>query len=53
MQFTVKIKPTSKDEVKDKDWYDVEIKTYKEKISGRFEKYELRHLIQQIDNAIP
>ena len=53
MQFTVKIRPLSKDEIKDKDWYDVEIKTYNGKISGRFEKYELRHLIQQIDNAIP
>jgi len=32
--------------------YEVSIKTYKETISGVFEKFELRYLIQEIDNAI-
>ena len=32
--------------------YEVSIKTYKENITGVFEKPELRYLIQQIDNAI-
>tara|TARA_R100000656_G_scaffold45176_2_gene36929 strand:- start:2527 stop:2679 length:153 start_codon:yes stop_codon:yes gene_type:complete len=32
--------------------YEVSIRTYKETISGIFEKFELRYLIQEIDNAI-
>ena len=32
--------------------YEVSIRTYKETISGVFEKFELRYLIQEIDNAI-
>lgn len=52
MQISVKVTPVPKDEKTDKNQYDVELKTYKEKISGRFEHWELRYLIQQIDNAI-
>lgn len=52
MQFTVKVTPSTKDEAKDKNWYDVKIKTYNGEISGRFEHWELRDLIRQIDNAI-
>ena len=33
------------------DHYDIEISTYKEKVSGRFERSELRHLIEIIDNS--
>ncbi|MBC8304205.1 MAG: hypothetical protein H8E55_51665 [Pelagibacterales bacterium] len=32
--------------------YDMSIKTYKESISGTFEKEDLRLLIQTIDNEI-
>lgn len=32
--------------------YDLTLKTYKEQISGIFEKEDLRYLIQQIDNEI-
>jgi hypothetical protein len=32
--------------------YEVSIRTYKDNISGVFEKFELRYLIQEIDNAI-
>jgi hypothetical protein len=32
--------------------YDMSIKTYKESISGTFEKEDLRFLIQTIDNEI-
>lgn len=32
--------------------YEVSIKTYKEQISGTFDKEDLRYLIQEIDNAI-
>lgn len=52
MQISVKVTPVPKDEKADKNQYDVELKTYKEKISGRFEHWEMRYLIQQLDNAI-
>lgn len=32
--------------------YDLTLKTYKESITGTFDKEDLRHLIQQIDNEI-
>jgi hypothetical protein len=51
-KIDVKISPLIKDEKTDKNWYDVSISTYKGKIEGRFEHYELRYLIQRIDNAI-
>jgi len=34
------------------DFYDLSISTYKEKVSGRWERSELRHMIQIIDNSI-
>lgn len=34
------------------DYYDLKITTYKEKIEGRFERSELRHLMETIDNCI-
>jgi hypothetical protein len=34
------------------DYYDLEIKTYKETLKGRFERSELRELIEVIDNSI-
>lgn len=52
MHIEAKVTPVPKDERTDKNQYDVEIKTYKESITGRFEHYQLRSLIQQIDNAI-
>jgi len=52
MQIDVKVSPVPKDEKTDKNQYDVRLKTYKQEISGRFEHWELRYLIQQIDNAI-
>ena len=41
--------PKTKD---DQDQYQDKIKTYNGLIEGKFEKSELRHLIQIIDNAI-
>jgi len=32
--------------------YDLSLKTYKESITGVFNKEDLRYLIQEIDNAI-
>ena len=49
--MNIEAKITKLDHTKDTK-YDVTIKTYKETISGVFEKPELRYLIQQIDNAI-
>ena len=51
-KFKAKVIPVPKDERTDKNQYDVKIETYKESISGRFEHWELRDLIRQIDNAI-
>ncbi len=34
------------------DYYDVKINTYKQVIDGRFERSELRHMIEVIDNSI-
>ena len=52
MDIKVKISALKKDKKTDKNWYDLEISTYKEKISGRFEHYEIRSLIRQLDNGI-
>ena len=34
------------------DFYDLEIKTYKGLIDGRWERSEIRHLIEILDNSI-
>ena len=34
------------------DFYDLEIKTYKSVIDGRWERSEIRHLIEILDNSI-
>ena len=34
------------------DYYDLTIGTYKEVMSGRFERSEIRHLIEVLDNNI-
>jgi len=40
-------------EVKDReDHYDIVFSTYKQTLKGRFERSELRHLIEIIDNSI-
>lgn len=36
----------------DKDMYFICFKTYNAEISGKFERSEIRHIIQQLDNAI-
>lgn len=48
MNIEAKVTPVKNRE----DYYDMEIKTYKQKIEGRFERSELRQLIETIDNAI-
>lgn len=52
MHIDVKVARVQKDDRTEKNQYDVELKTYNGKISGRFDHFELRYLIQRIDNAI-
>jgi len=48
MKANVKIKEV----VNRPDYYDLEIKTYKDVLKGTFERSELREIIGVIDNAI-
>ena len=55
MKFDLKIDYLGKKEKKgdtEKDMYNLSFKTYNAQISGKFERSEIRHLIQQLDNAI-
>lgn len=55
MKFDLKIDYLGKKENKgdtEKDVYHLSFKTYNAEISGKFEKSEIRHLIEQLDNAI-
>jgi Ca2+-binding EF-hand superfamily protein len=55
MKFDLKIEYLGKKEKKgdtEKDIYHLSFKTYNAEISGKFERSEIRHLIQQLDNAI-
>ena len=42
MEFKVKCTEVENKE----DYYDLELSTYKEKVAGRFERSEIRHLIE-------
>lgn len=48
MKITATIKPDDSKE----DYFLVKIKTYKQVIDGRFERNEIRNLIEIFDNAI-
>lgn len=55
MKFDLKIEYLGKKEDKhtaEKDMYHLCFKTYNAEISGKFEKSEIRHLIQILDNAV-
>ncbi len=55
MKFDIKIEYLGKRESKhdtDKDMYHLTFKTYNAEITGKFERSELRHMIEQLDNAI-
>ena len=55
MKFDLKIEYLGKKESKgdtEKDMYKLSFKTYNAEVTGKFERSELRHLIQQLDNAI-
>jgi len=48
MEFKLTVKEVENRE----DYYDLHFSTYKEKIEGRFERSEIRYLIEQLDNSI-
>ena len=55
MKFDLKIEDLGKREAKgdtDKYMYHLTFKTYNAEISGKFERNEIRHMIEQLDNAI-
>ena len=55
MKFDIKIEYLGKKENKheaEKDMYHLTFKTYNAEVTGKFEKSELRNLIEQLDNAI-
>lgn len=47
MKITTKVHQLDKE-----DYYYLKISNYKQFIEGKFSREELRHLIEQIDNAI-
>lgn len=55
MKFTLKVEDLGKIENKydtEKDMYHLTFKTYNAAIEGKFEKSEIRHIIQILDNAV-
>jgi hypothetical protein len=55
MKFDLKINYLGKREDKgdtEKDMYHLTFKTYNAQIEGKFEKSEIRHIIQILDNAV-
>lgn len=55
MKFDLKINYLGKKEDKgdtEKDMYHLTFKTYNAQIEGKFEKSEIRHIIQILDNAV-
>lgn len=48
----MKIEARVKEHGVKKDFYNISLKTYKQVIEGDFERSEIRHLIQILDNAI-
>lgn len=55
MKFNLQINYLGKKENKhdtDKDMYELTFKTYNAQIVGKFEKSEIRHMIEILDNSI-
>jgi len=55
MKFNIQIQHLGKKENKhdtDKDMYHLTFKTYNAEVKGKFEKSEIRHIIEILDNAI-
>lgn len=54
MNFDLKVTHLFKEDGKreDKDMYSLKLKTYNGQVEGKFEKSEIRHIIEILDNAI-
>ena len=53
MKFECKVQHLRKEDSKeDRDFYNLTFKTNNSTIEGKFERSEIRHLIQILDNAI-
>lgn len=55
MKFNIKVNYLGKKEDKsdtERDMYHLTLKTYNGEVQGKFERSELRHMIQILDNAI-
>jgi len=54
MKLDLKIEHLGKKEKKsdEKDMYHISFKTYNASIDGKFERSEIRHMIEILDNAI-
>lgn len=46
----IKCEPSISDD--EKDMFYIDLRTYNGRIKGNFEKSEIRHLIEKLDNAI-
>ena len=53
MQYKLNVNHLYKEDKKEeKDMYSVKFETYNGKVEGKFERSEIRHIIQIFDNAI-
>ena len=55
MKFNIQTQHLGKKENKhdtDKDMYHLTFKTYNAEVTGKFERSEIRHIIEILDNAI-
>jgi hypothetical protein len=53
MKFNLDIKHLYKEDKKEeKDIYSLKLETYNGKVEGKFERSDIRHIIQILDNAI-
>jgi len=53
MQFKLDVKHLFREDKKEeKDMYSIKFETYNSKVEGKFERSEIRHIIEILDNAI-
>ena len=53
MKFNLDVKHLYKtDHKEDKDMFSLKFETYNGKVEGKFEKSDIRHIIEILDNAI-
>ena len=53
MKFNLEAKHLYKEDKKEeKDMYSLKFETYNSKVEGKFERSDIRHIIEILDNAI-